>query len=130
MECVVLREKSTLFWIIPCRCMKTSEIFSKWKFGSLYAILQSIVNTIFHCYLPCLLMRDIPNLFYLQNDETLQNCRKELLVSDRVQVISEVKNSITKIWDESDCISKFFYFSRVPSHPFNGVFNTNVNEFL
>jgi len=53
-------------------------------------------------------MRDLPKLFYLQNDETLQNCRKELLVSDQVQVISEVKNSITKIWDESDCISKFF----------------------
>ncbi|XP_045196308.2 osteopetrosis-associated transmembrane protein 1-like isoform X2 [Mercenaria mercenaria] len=39
----------------------------------------------------------------VENDETLDNCRKELLNSDRVQVITSVQRDIDKIWENADC---------------------------
>lgn len=39
----------------------------------------------------------------VHNDENLDNCRKELLNSDRVQVINSIQKDIDRIWDSADC---------------------------
>lgn len=43
-----------------------------------------------------------------QNDDSMDNCQESLLMSDRVQVITSVKQSIENIWNQADCESKNF----------------------
>lgn len=66
----------------------------------------------------------------VDNDESLDNCRKELLNSDRVQVISSVQRDIDRIWQTADCKQCFSSISEDKNGTVHYTLTERTKEFL
>ncbi|XP_052811891.1 osteopetrosis-associated transmembrane protein 1-like [Mya arenaria] len=66
----------------------------------------------------------------VKNDGTLDNCKKLLLVSDRVQVINSVMSSIDKIWTDADCKQCFSSLSEDANATVHYTLKKEVEDFF